>query len=369
MDCVIAPYGVRQNDLTERAYTEEPHPLRTEFQRDRDRIVHSRAFRRLEYKTQVFVNQTGDNYRTRLTHSIEVSQISRTVARALHVNEDLAETLALAHDLGHPPFGHAGERAINQLMASYGGFDHNCQTMRLVEKIEKRYPGFPGLNLTQATRLGLRKHESLPEGMSHTLEAQIVDICDEIAYNNHDLDDGLEIGYLHTSDLFMNHLWKTEWEKTTQGYPDAGIKVQLRFTIRNLINVMVKDLIENSRKNLEKYRIQNLEDVLKIHEKTGTGIVLITFSEEIARDFYQMKEYLFNHLYRHPQVVKMNSRAGKIIHRIFDFFQENPDALPEDHRDLLSTRSKERVIADFIAGMTDRYAQYWNRTILGMDDN
>lgn len=369
MDCIIAGYGVSQQDLIDRNIFEQPHPLRTEFQRDRDRIVHSRGFRRLEYKTQVFVNHTGDNYRTRLTHSIEVSQISRTVSRALHVNEDLTETLSLAHDLGHPPFGHAGERALNALMKDAGGFDHNCQTYRTVEKLEKRYPYFSGLNLTYATRLGLRKHENQPDGMSHTLEAQIVDICDEIAYTNHDLDDGIEIGYLNTNDLGNIPLWNIEWEKTKRDFPDAELKVQIRFTIRNLINLMVADLIEHSRKNIEHFELQSLSDVLDLHKKKGHTLSVISFSDGINREFQAIKSYLFENLYRHPQVVKMNSRAKKIIERIFEFFIENSDSLPEEHRNLLEYRKKERVIADFIAGMTDRYAEHWNRTILGIEDN
>lgn len=368
MDCIIAEYGVSQNDLTDRIFFEEPHPLRTEFQRDRDRIVHSKAFRRLEYKTQVFVNHIGDNYRTRLTHSIEVSQISRTVSRALHVNEDLTETLSLAHDLGHPPFGHAGERSLNLLMKDNGGFDHNCQTFRIIEKIEKRYPYFNGLNLTYATRIGLRKHEDLPDGISHTLESQIVDICDEIAYTNHDLDDGIEIGYLNFDDLRNIPLWKEEWEKTLKNFPDSEKKVQTRYTIRNLINVMVADLIHHSQKNIQLHNLKNLSDVLNIHKNQKKSIEIISFSPSIHNEFLSIKKYLFENLYRHPQVVKMNSRANKIIERIFEFFMENPDSLPEEHRELLNHRQKERVISDFIAGMTDRYAEHWNRTILGVED-
>ncbi len=373
---MLAEYAVPNERYHEREHPEPAHEYRSEFQRDRDRIVHSKAFRRLEYKTQVFVNHMGDNYRTRLTHSIEVSQIARTVSRSLFLNEDLTETLALAHDLGHPPFGHAGERALHDVMIDHGGFDHNEQSLRVVTLLERRYPKFDGLNLTQATLMGLQKH-NLPEGQNHTLESQVVDVCDEIAYNNHDLDDGLDSAHLNLNDLSTIPLWKERWLEVNEQYPGLERKIAIRHTIRGLINVMVTDLIENAKENIRSHRIQTLEDVLSFR---GTSEAkssssheagrpkLVCFSPNLGGQIKTLKDYLFDNLYRHPEVVAMNARAEKVIRRMFDFFIGNEDTLPEEYRPRKNKHDdRYRVVADFIAGMTDRYALFWNRKLLGID--
>ena len=355
-----------------RVHAEAPHSLRSNFQRDRDRVVHSKYFRRLEYKTQVFVNHLGDNFRTRLTHSIEVAQIARTVARSLGLNEDLTETVALAHDLGHPPFGHAGERALHEKMKSHGGFDHNEQTLRIVTMLEERYPEFQGLNLTRGTLASLQKHASIPAGatppaegpLGHCLEALIVDICDEIAYNNHDIDDGLESGHLQLDMLEEVELWHVRLTDVSSRYPKLRQKIRIRATIREMINHMVSDLIENSRRQIEKSGVQNLTDVLTYNGKEGNP-PLIAFSPEMDTRVKQLKQFLFKNLYRHADVVRMNERAAQIISRIFDFAKMDPRMLPADYYERIEGIGAERVIADFIAGMTDRYALQWNNEILG----
>lgn len=358
----------------ERVYKEEAHEARTAFQRDRDRVIHSKAFRRLEYKTQVFVNHWGDNFRTRLTHSIEVAQVARTVARALQINEDLTETVALAHDLGHPPFGHAGERALHDKMKQYGGFDHNEQTIRVVTLIEEHYPQFNGLNLTRATLRSLQKHASQPVGFpdetrtepkqGHFLEALLVDICDEIAYNSHDIDDGIESGYLSLSQLEKNDLWKEYFQKTEKQHPNSSQKILVRSTIRALINGMVSDLIEHSRGNLENAGLKSLPELLE-HTGNLDKPPLINYSSGMEERVKELKVFLFHNLYRHAEVVKMNERAAHIVSRIFDFVSQEPRMLPEEYFARIESYGKERVVADFIAGMTDRYAMRWNNEILG----
>jgi dGTPase len=360
----LKTYGVGENDFTDRAYRQATHPYRNDFQRDRDRIVHSKAFRRLEYKTQVFVNHLGDSYRTRLTHSIEVSQIARTVSRSLQLNEDLTETIALAHDLGHPPFGHAGERALHLLMPAHGGFDHNEQTIRVVTILEERYPEFKGLNLTGATLMGLHKH-GRPDGKGHSLESQIVDICDEIAYNNHDLDDGIEGGYLTLDEIGKLKIWNKAWSQVERLYPKSGTKILIRSAIRWLINHMVTDIIVQTEKNIARFNIKTLNDVL--NHKNGDER-LVEFSPQVAIEVKELKSFLFQKLYRHPDVVTMNVRAEEIIKRLFTFFSENPEALPEEFQNRISGENTAcRIVCDFIAGMTDRYALSWNKKILGLD--
>ncbi|MDH5716922.1 MAG: deoxyguanosinetriphosphate triphosphohydrolase [Spirochaetia bacterium] len=358
----LALYAVNENQFIERKNSEKTHKYRSEFQRDRDRIVHSKAFRRLEYKTQVFVNHWGDNFRTRLTHSIEVSQIARTVARSLGLNEDLTETIALAHDLGHPPFGHAGERGLHKMMKEHGGFDHNDQSLRVVEILEQRYPNFDGLNLTKATLMGLQKHKK-PGGLNHSLEAQVVDLCDEIAYNNHDLDDGIETGILKISNLNEVEIWADVWTETSQKNKNVSEKRIVRESIRQLINKMVTDLIENTKRNIEKYKINSVDDVLnfKNHEEK-----ICCFSSEISLKVSRLKKYLYKNLYRYPDIEKMNTRAEEIIHRIFNFVTQNKNVLPPEFQEMLQTENIYRVSADFIAGMTDRYALSWNKDILGL---
>ncbi|MDH4261476.1 MAG: deoxyguanosinetriphosphate triphosphohydrolase [Spirochaetia bacterium] len=358
----IKPFGIGKDDFINRVYPQSSHTYRNDFQRDRDRIVHSKAFRRLEYKTQVFVNHLGDSYRTRLTHSIEVSQIARTVARSLQLNEDLTETIALAHDLGHPPFGHAGERALHMLMPGHGGFDHNEQTIRVVTILEERYPEFIGLNLTEATLMGLHKH-GRPDGRGHSLESQIVDISDEIAYNNHDLDDGIDGGYLSLEEIGRLQIWKRAWTQVEELYPEGDAKILIRSAIRWLIDHMVTDLIVQTEKNIEKFKIQTLEDVL--NHKKGK---LVEFSQQVDIEINELKSFLFKKLYRHPDVVSMNMRAEEIVKRLFTFFSKNPEALPEEFQKRISPEcTAYRVVCDFIAGMTDRYALFWNKKILGLD--
>lgn len=363
---MLAQYAVANNRLSEREHEEPGHEYRSAFQRDRDRIVHSKAFRRLEYKTQVFVNHLGDNFRTRLTHSIEVSQIARTVSRSLNLNEDLTETLALAHDLGHPPFGHAGERGLHRLMKNHGGFDHNEQSLRIVTRLERRYPLFDGLNLTQATRLGLQKHTP-PQGSSHFLECQVVDLCDEIAYNNHDLDDGLDSGYLNLEDLSSISLWKRLWEQVNAEFSEIDQTVAIRHTIRGLINLMVSDLIENVKENLRRHNIETFEDVLAYGEGEESPTPLVSFSEPLRSEVIQLKKYLFRNLYRHAEVVTMNARAEEIVSRLFGFFTGNIEIMPQEYFNRDDQDDHYRIVADFIAGMTDRYALHWNRKILGVD--
>lgn len=365
-----SPLAAQGSDFESRVFAEPSHLLRSEFQRDRNRVVHSKYFRRLEYKTQVFVNHLGDNFRTRLTHSIEVAQIARTVARVLGLSEDLTETVALAHDMGHPPFGHAGERALHEKMKAHGGFDHNEQTLRIVTVLEERYPEFPGLNLTRGTLASLQKHSSLPKDADgnttsgHCLEALIVDTCDEIAYNNHDIDDGLESGHLQLAMLDEVELWKLHISAVDARYPKVKPKIRIRATIRGLINQMVSDLIENSRHSIAKSGVKNFADILAYNGNVESP-PLIAFSPEMDARVKQLKHFLFKNLYRHADVVRMNERATQIIFRIFDFAKADARMLPQDYYDRIETMGAERVIADFIAGMTDRYALQWNSEILG----
>ena len=356
----LAKYAVAETENSwRRKYKEADHPIRNSFQRDRDRIIHSKAFRRLEYKTQVFVNHLGDNFRTRLTHSIEVAQISRSVARALFLNEDLVEAIALAHDIGHPPFGHAGERALNHLMASHGGFDHNEQTLRTVTILEERYPDFPGLNLTEATRLGLQKHNKLPMGHGHSLEAQIVNICDEIAYNNHDLDDGLDNQLLSLEQLNEVELWREFWQTTNEKYPETVTKIKIRYSIRCLVNHMVMNLVEQTKKNITFFKIKTFKDVMNFQVKYEKDIAVVDFSENFLHLLLKLKKFLQKNLYRHAEIEKMNREASQIIEKLFIHFMQHEEALPEEYRARITLIGLHKTVCDFIAGMTDRYAIYW----------
>ena len=335
---------------------------RLEFERDRDRIIHSAAFRRLEYKTQVFVNHEGDYYRTRLTHSIEVSQLSRSIARRLRLNEDLAETLALAHDLGHTPFGHSGERILNELMKNFGGFEHNLQSFRVVDELEERYPDFKGLNLTWETREGILKHSSffdkpltqhyneyLP-GIVPTLEAQIINIADEIAYNNHDIDDGLESNLIKFEDMNKAGLWKYFLKKIEKEHSNLSEKLKKYLIIKKIISHLILDMAENSKKNIEENSINTLEDV------RTTNKVLISFSKETEKANIELKDFLLENLYRHPRVAKMAIEAEECIRFLFNSYLENPSLLPKKYQEKIKIMGKERMITDYIAGMTDRYA-------------
>ena len=355
-----APYAANPGNSRGRVYPEKIHPYRTEYQRDRERIIHSTAFRRLEYKTQVFINHEGDHYRTRLTHSIEVAQIARSVARVLKLDEDLAEAISLAHDLGHTPFGHAGERQLNDLLKNRGGFEHNRQSLRVVDSIEKRYQDFDGLNLTYETREGIIKHSSPhdhpdaadfnPEEQP-TLEAQIIDLADEIAYNNHDLDDGITSGLLELGDVAKLRILKSAGtELKQQGAAREELKLRVREVVRSIINLLVTDLIQETMKNIDVYGIRSLADIRKAGRKI-TG-----FSEKIADENSELKKFLKEKLYRHYRVERMTIKAEKVIRELFSIYTENPGTLPDSYRRRAEAEGIHRVVTDYIAGMTDRYA-------------
>ena len=356
----LAPYATRSKDSRGRVYPEEEHPYRSCFQRDRDRIIHSTAFRRLEYKTQVFVNHEGDHFRTRLTHTIEVTQISRSIARALRLNEDLSEAIALAHDLGHTPFGHAGEDTLRELMKDSGGFEHNRQSLRVVDVLEEKYPEFPGINLTYEVREGIIKHETrydspVPQEFSQSekpvLEAQIVNLADEIAYDCHDVDDGLYSRVLSEKMLEEVELWKVLYQKCQQKY--AGLNsAQIRnYIVRQMINREVSDLLETTSQRLKEFRIQSVPDVRLASE------MIPAFSFELKSLNNQLKEFLLKHMYQHYRMVRMADKAKRILSELFSVYLENPEQLPGSTREKLKSQDKMRVVCDYIAGMTDRFAQ------------
>lgn len=357
----LAPFAALSRDSLGRRYPEEDHPFRTRFQRDRDRVIHSAAFRRLEYKTQVFVNHEGDHYRTRLTHTLEVAQISRTVARGLRLNEDLAETIALVHDLGHTPFGHAGEEALNNLMKKHAGgsYNHNVQSLRVVEHIERRYPGFPGLNLTYETREGIVKHETsydVPEAsdydpeLSPTLEAQIVNLADEIAYNCHDVDDGLFSDVLHLDEIMDVPLWRNLFVQSEKQNPGLSRSKRQYHVIRMMINREVTDLVETLAENIRQNRISSLDDV------RGFGDSLAHFSDELAAENTKLKGFLMEHMYRHPRLIRMTGKANRILTSLFETYLDNPKQLPAKYAGMTEKHDAAQVICDYIAGMTDRFA-------------
>jgi dGTPase len=355
---LLAPYGMRSARSRGRRYPEEEHPLRTCFQRDRDRVVHSSSFRRLEYKTQVFVNHEGDNYRTRLTHSLEGAQIGSTVARALGLNEELTECLVLGHDLGHTPFGHSGERAMDELMRDHGGFEHNRQTLRILEVLERRYPSFPGLNLTWEVREGIIKHrpdsdasapdEYLP-GQAPTLEAQLVDFVDEIAYNNHDVDDGLASGMFPVEQIRTVYLFREAHDAALQqGIHDERI---LRHqVVRRIINRCAEDLIGSTLRSLQGARVGSVEDV------RGVGRRLVSYSAEMTEHVRELKDFLLRSMYRHYRVVRMGDKAGRILRDLFGSYMAEPRQLPPHFQEQIECSGVARVVCDYIAGMTDRFA-------------
>ncbi len=356
----LAPYAMKSSRSRGRKYPEEEHPMRTAFQRDRDRIVHSSAFRRLEYKTQVFVNHEGDYYRTRLTHSLEVAQIARTLARALRLNEDLSEAIALAHDLGHTPFGHSGETVLNCLMKNHGGFEHNLQSLRVVDHLEDKYSGFNGLNLTWEVREGIIKHSSEhdhpglmrefePESRP-TLEAQLVDLADEIAYNNHDIDDGLASEMITIDQLRDIDLWQENYEKVLKELPGYPPKVQKHQTIRYIVNMLATDLIENVYKKTADKKIKTVEAVKNMKKP------LVTFSSAVSKKNMELKMFLRKNLYNHYRVIRMAVKAERFITELFKAYDSNPEQLPPQVFKQIGSNNKERIIADYIAGMTDRYA-------------
>ena len=360
-DTFLAPYAMKSSLSRGRAYQEKEHPYRGCYQRDRDRIIHSAAFRRLEYKTQVFVNHEGDYYRTRLTHTLEVAQIARTIAYRLRLNGDLVEAVALAHDLGHTPFGHSGEEALDALMANHGGFNHNLQGLRIVEVLEEHYPEFPGLNLSWEVREGIAKHssfydqgvavEALAPDKMPSLETQVVDIADEIAYNNHDIDDGLTSSLLTQEDLKKTKLWNRVGRQVSQRYPKITGQLKKYQIIRMLIDWQVTDLIEETQRRLKKARITSVDDC------RNQKIKLVGFSQEMESLRLPLKDFLMEHLYRNYRVVRMAYKAKRFISDLFRVYLNNPEQLPQE----TAVRIKKgadtrRVICDYIAGMTDRYA-------------
>ncbi len=356
----LASFAARSDRSMGRRYPEEFKDGRPNFERDRDRIIHSAAFRRLESKTQVFVNHEGDYYRTRLTHSLEVAQIAKGIARRLKLNEDLTESIALAHDLGHTPFGHTGEETLNELMKDHGGFEHNRQSLRVVEELEDKYPYFKGLNLTWETREGLIKHppfplqddggwlEYLPE-LSPTLEAQIIPLADEIAYSNHDIDDGLKARFIDRNALLEIELWREMYEKVARKYPGLDERKMKYQTISHMIGFLIADLVETTLTRIESMGIEGIEDVRKTREQ------IVSFSNETRRKNKVLKAFLHKKLYRHYKVERMRIKAKRYLALIFETYLKNSLLLPLKHQERMEEESKERVICDYIAGMTDRF--------------
>ena len=357
----LAPYALRSRDSRGRVYPDHEPAYRTAFQRDRDRIVHTTAFRRLEYKTQVFVISEGDYYRTRLTHTLEVTQIGRTLARAMGVNEDLTEAICLGHDLGHPAFGHAGEQTLNKLMAGHGGFDHNRQTLRIVEKLEKRYPGWPGLNLTWEVREGLVKHETeydvsdasgYEPDLACSLEGQIANVADELAYTAHDLDDGLRSGLIAPLDLRDVVLWN-ELTASMGLDPCAELgKVARHRLIRALIGWGVTDVVQTTTQRLTEEGIDSV-DKLRAQDRP-----IIGFSDKGSARHSELKSFLYRQLYRHWRVMRMTAKARRVLEAIFGAYVEEPAQLPDSVQARIATSDEplERLICDYMAGMTDRFA-------------
>ena len=356
----LAPYAMKSFESRGRAHKEEEHPYRSAYQRDRDRVIHSAAFRRLEYKTQVFVNHEGDYYRTRLTHTLEVSQIARTIATALGLNVDLVEAIALAHDLGHTPFGHSGEDVLNELMAQSGGFNHNVHGLRVVDVLEERYPEFPGLNLSWEVREGIAKHSSafdqsgsLKEfntGEQVTIETQVVDIADEIAYDNHDLDDGLTSGLLRETDLEALKLWSDTYKKIAAKYQGLDAEKMKFQVIKSLIDIQVTDLIQKTEESLKSLGIDSWQKAKKIDKK------VVSFSKDMLELRKPLRGFLMDRLYCHYRVVRMANKAKRFIAELFKIYVEKPQQLPPHIHIRLKKESVERVVCDYIAGMTDRYA-------------
>ncbi len=370
----LAPYAADPSRSRGRRYPESAPEGRNEFQRDRDRIVHCGAFRRLEYKTQVFVNHEGDLFRTRLTHSIEVAQIARTVARRLGLHEDLTEAISLAHDLGHTPFGHAGQDALNACMKPYGGFEHNLQSLRVVDELEERYGAHDGLNLCFETREGVLKHCSVEkarglgevgrrfvEGTRPSLEAQLANVADEVAYVNHDVDDGLRSGLLSVAQLLEVELFARHHREVAGLYPDAGERRQVAETVRRMINELVLDLTRTSAARIAEAAPRSCDDA-------RAAPPLIGFSDEVRTRASALKRFLFENLYRHYRVVRMTSKAARIVAELFEAFAADPRLLPTEHRRKADERDRHRVIADYIAGMTDRYAIKEHRRLFSVDE-
>lgn len=372
-EATLAPYAARASQSRGRVHAEPLSSSRTEFQRDRDRIVHSTAFRRLEYKTQVFVNHVGDLFRTRLTHSLEVAQIARSVARNLRVNEDLVEAVSLAHDLGHTPFGHAGQDALDDCMKAHGGFEHNLQSLAVVDELEKHYGAFDGLNLCFETREGILKHcsrenaqklgalgERFLLGQQPSIEAQIANVADEIAYNNHDVDDGLRSGLITVAQLMDVPLWRTHYDCARAGFPHIEGPRLTHETVRRMINTLIVDLIDATQDNLKAHGIASLDDV-------RAAPPLVAHSETIAAQAAELKRFLYENLYRHYRVMRMANKAQRIVRELFGVFSNDARLLPPAYRSSDAQR-QPRLIAHYIAGMTDRYAMKEYQRLLVISD-
>ncbi|MBI4661121.1 MAG: deoxyguanosinetriphosphate triphosphohydrolase [Verrucomicrobia bacterium] len=355
----LAPYAQFSAETRGRKFDEPPPEWRTHFQRDRDRVIHSRAFRRLEYKTQVFLNGTGDHLRTRLTHTMEVAAISRNIARALRLNEDLAETIALAHDLGHPPFGHKGESVLNKLMKDHGGFEHNLHSLRIVEELEQKYPLFPGLNLTWEVREGLIKHFTSYdhpnrragfEARSSSLEAQVANLADEIAYYSHDLDDGLDAELLTEKDLRQDaQIWSEAARTVKKQYGDLPDECRRSFTIRCIIDGQVKDVVATTHERVLEASVQSADEV-RLCSKA-----LAQYSEKRRKQNLELRDYLYQNLYFNPKVHEPNLRAVKMIEELFQYYLNHHEQVGEQSRKRARKIGWPRAICDYIAGMTDRY--------------
>jgi len=369
----LASYAAHSTQTRGRRHAEPSAAPRSEFQRDRDRIIHSTAFRRLEYKTQVFVNHEGDLFRTRLTHSLEVAQIGRTIARILNLNEDLVEAVALAHDLGHTPFGHAGQDALNACMREHGGFEHNLQSLRVVDMLEERYAEFDGLNLTFEAREGILKHCSLGNAeklgdigarflnkQQPSLEAQIANLADEIAYNNHDVDDGLRSGLITEEQLSEVQLFARHQGEVRSLYPALTGRRVVTETVRRMINTLIIDLVNTTRINIENSGVQTLDDV-------RAAPPLAAFSPALLDEHRELKRFLHRHLYRHYKVARMSSKAGRIITDLYTAFTGDARLLPPEHQERESLEGA-RAVADYIAGMTDRYAMREHRRIFAVEE-
>ncbi len=357
----LAAYAARSSETRGREYPIEPDEWRTEFQRDRDRIIHSAAFRKLEYKTQVYMVHYGDYFRTRITHTLEVAQIARSLARSLRLNMDLTEAIALAHDLGHTPFGHSGETALKRLLADIGGFEHNEQGLRVVEYLEERYPDIPGLNLTWEVREGIIKHDTeydspnvqprfLPE-LAPTLESQICDMADEIAYNNHDIDDALKMNLIEEADLkqveWVYDIFRKARESMPAGTHDKFVKYR---AIGTLIDRHVRDVLETTEANIARLGIRTIDDV-----RGARNTRIVCFSDEMAARMRVLKDFLMRRVYRHPVVVRMSTKAERFIEQMFNLYVDIPEQLPLKYQERIERDGIKRVVTDYISGMTDRY--------------
>ena len=370
MNLALASYAAIDEQSRGRRFPEPPPRFRSEFQRDRDRIIHSNAFRRLVYKTQVFVNHEGDLYRTRITHSLEVAQIGRTVARALNINETLTEAICLAHDLGHTPFGHAGQDALNDCMREYGGFEHNLQSLRVVDELEERYAEFSGLNLTFECREGVLKHCSVQNArqlgdvgqrfLNRTqpgLEAQLANLADAIAYNNHDVDDGVRAGLINVDDLRDVRVFARFHSAVAELYPQTPPRRQLYETIRRMVDYLVSDLIVQSKKNIVESGADSIQAV------RAQSRPLISLSDGVLDEHQELKRFLRTKLYNHPKVREVMDEAGSTLKDLFDAYMDDPTRLPPEHQSLVvraeskgGKPARARVVADYVAGMTDRFA-------------